>query len=64
MVGLKIIKQYAIELGFISERRTRRGILLIRMILEIRLDKNHNTIVTFVDIEKAFEVVNWDMLFN
>ena len=34
------------------------------MIFEQRLDKNHDTIAAFIDLEKTFDMVNWLFLLD
>uniref|UniRef100_A0A8D8U352 Craniofacial development protein 2 n=1 Tax=Cacopsylla melanoneura TaxID=428564 RepID=A0A8D8U352_9HEMI len=52
------------QFGFRKERGTREAILALRQILERRLDVNLPTYVTFIDLEKAFDKVDWALLFK
>lgn len=48
----------------LGSRGTREAIIALRQILERRLDLNLNTYTTFIDLEKAFDKINWKLLFN
>jgi hypothetical protein len=39
-------------------------ILAIRLIMEKRIRKDKSTIIAFVDIDKAFDNVNWEIMFK
>ena len=41
-----------------------REAILPQIILEHILDKNQNAIVAFIDLEKAFDIVNWELQFD
>jgi len=38
--------------------------LALRQLLERRVDVNIATFITFVDLEKAFDKVDWKLIFN
>jgi hypothetical protein len=50
------------QLGFRKGRGTLGGILLLRCLLERRLDKQKKTYLIFVDYTKAFDRVNHEKL--
>jgi len=50
------------QFGFRRERGTREAIL--RLIIERRLDMNLPTYITFIGLEKAFDKVDWFLLFG
>lgn len=50
------------QFGFRSQRGTREAILALRQILERRIDLNKDTYLAFVDLEKAFDKVDWSIL--
>uniref|UniRef100_A0A8D8Y198 Craniofacial development protein 2 n=1 Tax=Cacopsylla melanoneura TaxID=428564 RepID=A0A8D8Y198_9HEMI len=52
------------QFGFRKGKGTREGILALRMILERRLEVNKKTVATFIDLEKAFDKVDWELLFK
>jgi len=52
------------QFGFKSGRGTREAILSLREILERRIMMDKSTYVAFVDLEKAFDKVNWKLLFR
>lgn len=52
------------QFGFRKNRGTREAIIALRQILERRLDVNLTTYVTFIDLEKAFDKVDWALLFK
>ena len=52
------------QFGFRKGRGTRDAVLAIRIILEKRLSKDKNTYIAFVDLEKAFDSVDWKQLFT
>jgi len=52
------------QFGFKRERRTREAFLALRLIIEIRLDVNLPTYIKFIDLEKAFNKVDWFLMFG
>lgn len=52
------------QYGFRSGRGTREAILSLRQILEKRIEINENTYIAFVDLEKAFDKIDWKLLFE
>lgn len=52
------------QFGFRREKGTREAILALKQILERRIDVNLRTYVTFIDLEKAFDKVEWTLLFE
>ncbi len=52
------------QFGFRKGKGTREAILSLRIILEKRLKKGLNTYVAFVDLEKAFDNVEWTRMFK
>jgi hypothetical protein len=52
------------QFGFRKNRGTREAILALRIIIQKRIRKNKQTFIAFVDIEKAFDNVNWKLMFN
>uniref|UniRef100_A0A8D9DT62 Craniofacial development protein 2 n=1 Tax=Cacopsylla melanoneura TaxID=428564 RepID=A0A8D9DT62_9HEMI len=52
------------QFGFRSQTGTREAILALRQILERRIDVNEDTYLAFVDLEKAFDKVDWSLLFE
>lgn len=52
------------QFGFRKGRGTREAILALRQILERRLDVNKATFTTFIDLEKAFDKIDWKLLFT
>ncbi|KAF0752816.1 craniofacial development protein 2-like [Aphis craccivora] len=52
------------QFGFRQGIGTREAILAIRVLTERRLNVNRNTFTTFIDLEKAFDTVNWAILMN
>jgi hypothetical protein len=51
------------QFGFRCGSGTREAILSLREILERRIEISKRTYVAFVDLEKAFDKVNWKLLF-
>ena len=43
---------------------TREEILALRLVVEKRIRKDKSTFIAFVDIEKAFDNVNWEIMFK
>lgn len=52
------------QFGFRRNVGTREAILTLRLILENRIQKNVPTFLAFVDLEKAFDNVDWNKLFK
>ncbi|KAF0743667.1 zinc finger MYM-type protein 1-like, partial [Aphis craccivora] len=52
------------QFGFRQGIGTREAILAIRVLTERRLNVNRKTFITFIDLEKAFDTVNWTILMN
>jgi len=52
------------QFGFRKSRGSREAILTLRLLLEGRIRKNKMTAMAFVDLEKAFDNVNWDVMFG
>ena len=50
--------------GFRRNVGTREAMLTLRLILEDRLRKGKPTFLAFVDLEKAFDNVDWNKLFQ
>jgi hypothetical protein len=51
------------QFGFRKGRGTREAILGLRLIIEKRLRKDQDTFIAFIDLEKAFDKVDWKQLF-
>ncbi|KAI5738724.1 hypothetical protein M8J77_010460 [Diaphorina citri] len=52
------------QYGFRKGRGTRDAILALRLLLEKQLKKNKETYIAFIDLEKAFDRVEWKKLFE
>ncbi|KAI5717312.1 hypothetical protein M8J77_003669 [Diaphorina citri] len=52
------------QFGFRTGKGTREAILALRQILERRIAVNKPTYATFIDLEKAFDKINWKLLFQ
>jgi len=52
------------QFGFRKNMGTREAILAKRIIIEKRIRKDKPTYIAFVDIEKAFDNVNWAIMFK
>lgn len=52
------------QFGFRRGKGTREAILALRQILERRIALNIPTFATFIDLEKAFDKVDWRLLFT
>ena len=52
------------QFGFRRNVGRREAILALRLILEDRLRKGKPTFIAFVDLEKAFDNVDWNTLFK
>lgn len=50
------------QYGFRREKGTREAILALRMIIDRRMDLSLETHIAFVDLEKAFDRVDWKMM--
>lgn len=50
------------QFGFRQGMGTREAILTLRTIAKSRQIMNRNTYIGFVDLEKAFDTVNWKLL--
>jgi len=44
--------------------RKNMGILALKLIAEKRIRKDKSTFIAFIDIEKAFDNVNWEIMFK
>ncbi|KAI5755057.1 hypothetical protein M8J77_013699 [Diaphorina citri] len=52
------------QFGFRSGRGTREAILALRHIIERRVEVDKETYIAFIDLEKAFDKVDWRLLFK
>lgn len=52
------------QFGFKRNRGTREEILALRIIIQKRIRKNKQTFIAFLEIKKAFDNVNWKLMFN
>lgn len=52
------------QFGFRKNRGTREAILALKLIIEKRMEMNMKTFIAFIDIEKAFDNVKWDKMFQ
>jgi len=52
------------QYGFRKNKGTREAILSLRIILEKLINRQKKTFMAFVDLEKAFDNVNWKIIFN
>ena len=52
------------QFGFRKSIGTREAILGLRLIVEGRLKKNKPTYLAFIDLEKAFDNVDWNIMFS
>jgi len=52
------------QFGFRKIMDTREAILALRTIIEKRIRKDKPTYIAFADIEKAFDNVNWSIMFK
>jgi len=52
------------QFGFRINMGTREAILALRLIVEKRIRKDKSTFIAFVDIEKGFDNVNWEIMFK
>lgn len=53
-----------LQFGFRKEIGCREASLCVKMIIEKRMVINKPTYVAFVDLEKAFDNVNWEKMFD
>jgi len=53
-----------INLGLDRELIQEKQFFALRVLTERRLNVNRNTFITFIDLEKAFDTVNWALLMN
>lgn len=52
------------QLGFRKSISTREAIITLRILLEKQIKRNEDTFIAFVDLEKAFDNVQLNQLFN
>jgi len=52
------------QFGFRKDIGTREAILSLRFLIEKQLRVNKDVIIAFVDLEEAFDNVNWDKMFD
>jgi len=52
------------QFGFRKYMGTREVILALRLIVEKRIPKDKSKFIAFVDIKKAFDSVNWEIMFK
>ena len=50
------------QFGFRKNKGTREAILALRILIEKRMEKNKPTFIAFVDLEKAFDNVDWNSM--
>ena len=50
------------QFGFRKSKGTREAILALRMLINKRMEKNKPTFIAFVDLEKAFDSVEWNTM--
>lgn len=50
------------QYGFRRQKGTREAILGLRVLLEKQIDRNIVTYLAFIDLEKAFDKVNWNTM--
>lgn len=61
----KIKEQLGCDLyGFRKNKRTRKAILCLRILIGKQLELGRNTMIAFVDLEKEFDKVGWQKLFQ
>jgi len=51
------------QFGFRRDMGTRETICTLRIIIQKRIRKDKHTFIPFVDIETAFDNVNWKVMF-
>jgi hypothetical protein len=52
------------QFGFRRSKGKREATLALRIILEKRINRNKKTYVAFVDLEKTFDNVDWNRMFD
>lgn len=52
------------QYGFRKNKGTREAILGLRILMEKQLELDKNMLIAFVDLEKAFDKVSWQKLFQ
>lgn len=52
------------QFGFRKGKEMQEAIIALRQLLERRVDVNIATFIAFVNLEKAFDKVDWELLFN
>jgi len=52
------------QYGFRRQKGTREAILGLRVLIEKQIDRNKITYLAFIDLEKAFDKVNWNKTLN
>ena len=52
------------QFGFRRNRSTREAILSFRLIIERSFIREESVYVGFIDLEKAFDNVKWEIIFN
>jgi len=50
------------QYGFRKQKGTREAILRLRVLIEKQIDRNKITHLAFIDLEKAFDNVNWNKM--
>jgi hypothetical protein len=50
------------QYGFRRQKGTRETILGLRVLIEKQIDRNKVTYLAFIDLEKAFDKVNWNKI--
>lgn len=50
------------QFGFRKNMGTREAILVLRLIIEKIILKDKSSFIAFIDIEKAFDNVNWEIM--
>jgi hypothetical protein len=52
------------QFGFRKGKGTREAIIALRQLLERRIDVKKAMLIAFVDLEKAFDKIDWKLLYN
>jgi len=52
------------QYGFRRQKGTRETILGLRVLIEKQIDRNKITYLAFIDLEKAFDKVNWNKMLH